>query len=962
MMHSKIYQYKAVRQNKSVSQNWMQYLIGIVLLLYVSNTFAQPSSLSLWYRQPAQKWTDALPIGNGNLGAMLFGGVNEDRVQFNESSLWTGQPRNYNRPNANAYLQAIRDLLAEGKQAQAEILAEKQFMGLKDMPDSIYQQQKQDWIKEQVEQSDFASPLFKNAIWKPMQLPTLNGWEHLGLEGLDGALWFKVSFEVPNNLWGKDLTLDLGRIRDMDRSFINGHLIGSTEGNTLKRSYTIPAKYIQTGTNTLYVQVFNFYDKGGFTGIKEPRKNFVLYSKELGVDKGLMLPLDWQYFIQNNTPPAFPQYQANYLPFGDLYFTYPQYKQVLNYQRALDLTNAVAHVKYIADGVEYTREYIASNPHQAIGIHLTANKLGKINVQAHFDAVHILKDTVSHSNGTLALHVKVQHGAIKGTALLYVKNTGGQLVFKNGQVIITNANEASFYLVAATNFKNDHDVSGKDQFIATNKLAAVKNTNFTTFKNTHVQDYQKLFNRFSISFGNAHFFNIPTDERILQFDTKEDNGMLALYIQYARYLLIASSRENSNQPSNLQGIWNDLLTPPWGSKYTTNINLEMNYWSADLLNLPNNTKPLFNKLKDLQINGAQTAKAYYNTGGWVLHHNTDIWNGTAPINASNHGIWETGAAWMSQHIWDHYLYTQDIQFLKTYYPILKGAAQFFNQNLYKDIHTGWLISSPSNSPENGGLVAGPTMDHQIIRGLFKSTIAASILLHQDSLLRDSLQNQYTLIAPNQIGKYGQLQEWLQDMDDTTNKHRHVSHLWAVYPGNEITWQDSTMMKAARQSLLYRGDDGTGWSLAWKTNLWARFKDGEHAFMMAKKLLSPADMANGEAEKGGVYKNMMDAHPPFQIDGNFGGAAGMMEMLVQSHEKYIQILPALPNALATGSIHGVCVRGGFEINMTWKDHAITQLEVISKAGTTCWLQYGSTQVHFTTQKGKHYHLNQKLQIL
>jgi alpha-L-fucosidase 2 len=346
----------------------------------------------------------------------------------------------------------------------------------------------------------------------------------------------------------------------------------------------------------------------------------------------------------------------------------------------------------------------------------------------------------------------------------------------------------------------------------------------------------------------------------------------------------------------------------------------------------------------------------------VLHHNTDIWNGTAPINASNHGIWVTGSAWLSNMIWEHYLFTQDKNFLLKNYRAMKTAAQFYQDFLVKDDATGWLISTPSNSPENGGLVAGPTMDHQMIRELFLNTIAASKVLQTDESLRKALQETIKQIAPNKIGKHGQLQEWLKDIDDTANKHRHVSHLWGVYPGNDITWKDSAMMKAAKQSLLYRGDDGTGWSLAWKTNLWARFKEGNHAMLMAEKLLSFADDDGSTSEKGGVYKNMFDAHPPFQIDGNFGGSAGIAEMLVQSHTKYIELLPALPDTLETGSLKGLCVRGGFEINMQWSNGKLQTVSVLSKSGNDCWLQYGNKQIHFKTEKGRAYKFNNELKKL
>jgi alpha-L-fucosidase 2 len=450
---------------------------------------------------------------------------------------------------------------------------------------------------------------------------------------------------------------------------------------------------------------------------------------------------------------------------------------------------------------------------------------------------------------------------------------------------------------------------------------------------------------------------LPTDERIKKFASSNDPSFVALYLQYGRYLLISSSRPGT-RPANLQGIWNDLLSPPWGSKYTTNINTEMNYWPAELLNLSPLHEPLFTMIGELAEAGKKTAKLHYNAPGWVLHHNTDLWRGTAPINASNHGIWVTGGAWLCHHLWEHYLFTQDKEFLKNKaYPIMKEATIFFNSFLIKDPKTGWLISTPSNSPEQGGLVAGPTMDHQIIRDLFKNVIAASELLNVDDAFRKTLKDKYKKIAPNQIGKYGQLQEWIQDVDDTTNRHRHVSHLWGQYPGSEINWDETPeLMKAARQSLIYRGDAATGWSLGWKINFWARFKDGDHAFKLIQMLMSPA--------KGGAgsYPNLFDAHPPFQIDGNFGGAAGIGELLIQSHTKYIDILPSLPSALRQGEVKGICARGGFVMDIKLKDNQLQQLVVTSKAGLPLLLRYNGKDINMKTTKNSSYKFNAALQQL
>ncbi|MFL5811152.1 MAG: glycosyl hydrolase family 95 catalytic domain-containing protein, partial [Flavisolibacter sp.] len=623
-----------------------------------------------------------------------------------------------------------------------------------------------------------------------------------------------------------------------------------------------------------------------------------------------------------------------------------------------DISKAIAKTTYTVDGVTYTREYLASRPDQVIAIHLSATKPGSISFECLLHSPHNYSFTQKTDDRTLGLFVKIRDGALKGEGYLRIQSKKGNAIIHNNQIVVSNADEVTLYLTAATNYKNYKNVSADPVAICKKALQTINGKSYDQVKSAAINEYEKYFNSFSVDFGKSDNTRLPTDERIEKFASSSDPSLVALYMQYGRYLLISSSRPGT-RPANLQGIWNELLTPPWGSKYTTNINLEMNYWPAELLNLSPMQEPLFNMIAELAQSGKETAREYYNAPGWVLHHNTDLWRGTAPINASNHGIWVGGSGWLSHHLWEHFLFTQDKSFLKNKaYPIMKQSALFYNSYLIKDPNTGWLIIGPSNSPEQGGLVMGPSMDHEIIRSLFRVVIKASEILDVDKGFRDTLREKLLLIAPNQVGRYGQLQEWLQDIDDTSNKHRHVSHLWAVYPGNEINWDEtSDFMKAARQSLIYRGDAATGWSLAWKLNLWARFKEGDHAYKLVQMLLSPAEKF-GE----GSYHNLFDAHPPFQIDGNFGGAAGIGEMIVQSHTKYIDLLPALPSALSSGEIKGICARGGFQLNLKWRDGKLQSVDVTSLAGRDCLLRYNGEVFSFKTEKGKTYKLDGSLHLL
>lgn len=910
--------------------------------------------LKLWYRQPAMKWTEALPIGNGRLGAMVFGGVENEQLQFNEETLWSGEPRTYSRPGAYRYLDSIRQLLFAGKQKEAEALAEKEFMGTKS-----FEAERSAWVNASTADKKYAAPDFDDSQWKTMYVPSWDGWETVGFGGLDGAVWLRTSFILPDNWQESDMIADFNRIRDHDYTYVNGVLVGSQQ-NTEGRKYKVARNLLHKGKNSIAILVLNFFDKGGIYGYKDTSIHIGIYPEGKEKEK-IELAGQWKYYVVNDNPPPVGVYQASYQPYGDLYLLFPHTGAVSNYRRELDISTAVASTTYTYDSISYKREYFVSAPDQAIVTQLTASKKATISCKVMMSSPHRNYTIDKFDNNTLVLSVKVRTGAMQGKSYIRVITKGGKISFDSTQLVIDKADEATIYVTAGTNFKNYKEISADPAAACTKALQSLKGKTFAQIKAAHISEYKKWFNTFSIRLGtavtdqSAIAVKASTDERLADFSKGKDPSFAALYLQYGRYLLIASSRPGT-RPANLQGIWNDLINPPWGSKYTTNINAEMNYWPAELLNLSPMHQPLFDMITELAEAGKQTAKDHYNAPGWVLHHNTDLWRGTAPINAANHGIWVTGGAWLCQHLWERYLFTQDKKFLlEKAYPIMKEAALFFDHFLIKDPVSGYLISTPSNSPEQGGLVAGPAMDHQIIRALFQNTIQASRLLKKDLVWTAALENKMKQIAPNTIGRHGQLQEWMEDRDDPKNKHRHISHLWGMYPGSAINYDDSpSMMEAAKQSLLFRGDEATGWSLGWKINCWARFKDAEHAFRMVGMLLSPV--------KGGAgsYPNLFDAHPPFQIDGNFGGAAGIGEMLVQSHTRYLDILPALPAAFSEGEVKGICARGGFVLDMKWSKGKLVQLKIVSKAGLPLQLRYNGTIKKFNTTKNGTYILNAALQ--
>lgn len=934
------------RMQKKLVLATFLFMTGAVL---AQNSARIDPGTTLWYTKPAVSWQrEALPIGSGRLGAMIFGKVAHERIALNEESVWSGSRADWNRENAAENLPKIRELLLAGKNAEAEKLVNQTFTckggGSRSRAWGCYQELGN--LKIFWEMGKESMPLNE---WKYKMITAPGVKDHR-------KRWREIQRRVAEVIkvgtddegW-TDYVIDAGNAVKGGRKFKNGDRAVLRHHLNLTKKQLPDYGVLRVGSKARQGRVYvNGEEVGNLPGWQS-----------VGHDK---FEKDVSQLLQAGDN-VIAIYCTRYRRQGQMpvSVSLDPREDVQEYRRSLDLRNAIATVEYKRDGVHYTREAFASAPDQVMAFRFAADKPDRISFSATLDRLQRF-ETRADGQAGLVMTGQLASGQRDIEGMKYVTRLraitrGGEVRVEDDTLHVDSADEVVLLVAAATDYQGFAGRGTSNPAAATkNDIARAVTKSYEQLRSAHIADHRSYFDRVSIRLDDnktesSETAQLPTDQQhqALRNGTS-DPALAALYFNYGRYLMISSSRPG-DMPANLQGLWAEGIRTPWNCDYHIDINVQMNYWPAEMCGLGDCHTPLFKLIESLQEPGAETARAYYNADGWVAHVITNVWGFTAPGEQASWGATSSGAGWLCDHLWEHYDYTRDKDFLKWAYPIMKRSAKFYLDMLITDPNTGWLVTAPSNSPENkfkmpNGKVAsvcmGPTMDMQILRELFGNCIEAAQILGVDQEFRAHLADTRAKLAPNQIGRHGQIQEWLQDYEEVEPHHRHVSHLYGLHPYDEIT-PDGTpeLAEAAKVSLERRGDGGTGWSMAWKVNFWARLHDGNHAQKMLKNLI----------KKGG--RNLLCQHPPFQIDGNFGGTSGVAEMLLQSHGDLIRLLPALPDAWPNGKVTGLRARGGYAVDMEWKDGKLDKAVVYGMSNgdnTSCVLRYGNKEKTLTIRQG------------